>query len=285
MAALEQEQATQQRQPQPAAIPPSALRPQTCLANAAIEEDPDAPHEESLFDEFAHCIADPSQEEMVPITLSAASFEAPPQGVVCDSRSLFDDMEHDHNGVNCALHGGQCPALLQSNIITPVSGPAAATSSVQGQMPNRDQRHQQALKISAKARALMLQKQLSAGSVVLSIVPNADFHIDGGANSNIATVKKWLCWRREQPSDVIMANGAKGAAEGFGFVLVRLKGHLGVCALCPAHCTPSNEWPALSPPAMRLHNGLRRASARSLKSFEIVNTEGSSFTTPTLEEQ
>jgi hypothetical protein len=36
---------------------------------------------------------------------------------------------------------------------------------------------------------------------------------------------------------------------------------------------------------MRLHNGLRRASVHSLESFEIVTSEGSTFTVPTLVEQ
>ena len=78
-----------------------------------------------------------------------------------------------------------------------------------------------------------------------------------------------------------MANGTKSPAEGYGCQLVRFPGDNRVYILWPVYYMPNNEWPTISPPALRVYNGFKRASVHALESMEITDKSGRNMIIPT----
>jgi len=128
-----------------------------------------------------------------------------------------------------------------------------------------------------KARSKIVALQAACNRLPASkfkMITRLSTHVDGGANANIVTHKEMLYWYTERRTKVAMADGVTAMADGFGCALTRIEGSEYIYVLYPSYVMTQNDWPTLSPPALRVYSGLKRASVHALESLELVHANG-----------
>jgi len=274
---LIKDQAAQPGVPQQATIP-RPLRPTARFATQVTEIPPDPPLDDTPFDE----------QTMGPDT-GATQLDTPPvfnsmtdmtlDDVGDPSSNFFDDLEPPSEyGYNCSFRGHTFP--VSSSFDSDPPAPSLDTRfspSIDQPSPNRE------LSIERTRNKIMRLQRMAANTSPdrLRVVRSVPAQIDGGANANIFTRRTDFLWYQPHRSLVTLANGSKDWSHGYGCVLVRFSGTSTIMPLYPSYLLPGNDWATISPPAIRVYNGARRATVHSLESLEIVDANGNNMIIPT----
>ena len=274
---LIKDQATQPGVPQQATIP-KPLRPHARFATHVTEIPSVPPLDDTPFDErtmgpdtaATRLDTQPVFNSMANMTLD---------DVDDPSTHFFDDLEPPSEyGYNCSFRGHTLPASSSFTSDPPAPSLDTRLSPTIDQFsPNR------ALLIERTRNKIMRLQRMAANTSPdrLHVVRSVPAQVDGGANANIFTRRTDFLWYQPHRSLVTLANGSKDWSQGYGCVLVRFSGTSTIMPLYPSYLLPGNDWATISPPAIRVYNGARRATVHSLESLEIVDANGNTLIIPT----
>ena len=89
-------------------------------------------------------------------------------------------------------------------------------------------------------------------------------HVDGGANANVFTERKWFWKYIPIKTTINQVTGQTAPVEGMGIVPVRIKGYSSIYLLYPSYHMPNNPQNNLGLTSLKFYGQMRSVRLEAL---------------------
>ena len=107
-------------------------------------------------------------------------------------------------------------------------------------------------------------------------------HVDGGANANIFTLKRWFWKYYPIKEDIQQVTGQTAEVEGMGIVPIRIPKYNMIYLLYPCYHMPNNPQNTLGLTALKFYGKMRSVRLEALSWLKIVDKDGNTARTTTI---